>query len=876
MSWLLWAAFALATPAFAAPEDALDAATRPFFLKAVSEEAAGRAGPAGQLYRMVLTSDPGFLPASLGLGRSLEAVGDTAAAEALYRSLGDEADAVEALAQLVEARDPAEALALWRRLRTLRLGDSLPYREEARLLAGTEPLAAMAAYDTYVRLLDGATPHGPTLLALGAALVDAGLAADAEQRWRAYLDAFPAGDVALEVGARLDRLEVERAAESLTIGGSEPLPPEVLPRYAAAQAAMAAGDLDDAAEEGRALIAAAPRSAVAHALLADVLVALRAWEEAEVHAILACALAPDDPSNRVRLGLLLSEAYGGRRDREAVLELREAAVLRPGDTEVQLVLGRLEQALGSADPEGYVRAQAAYERALANGASGATAAEIAARLDALRHTPPSPPDVPPSRAPHLPAEALDHYRIASVYGRRGRTAEAVVELDAALAISPDAPVLLNKRAQLAGLSGAAVEPWLIRSLEADPDQPSVLLDLAAIAHKRGDAAGAEQRYAQAARLGSADAHYELAALAEARDDWAVVREQLAAYEAAAPGRASQKAPAATRLRERADARLWALRAGFGGGFALVVGLPLLFWARYRTARTLRDLLDTAPECWHDAARLLAALRHEVLKHNTTVLPAVAEALARGDTAPWEAFSARAPTLLAHFRSYLAQLEALGRRHGKRLDLRRRDPILGPMHTALARLARTRRPPRADDLHALSALINGDGYQAIGRLVREICVLPVTPERAQDVYKRIVTEPGFAGAPVPALGVVEREQGLAVRMFRADFEDILANVLRNALAAGAQRLDVELGAFDDPVTGHAWVEVAVVDDAPGSLTNAMIRGRYIGRGLGLAVDLINRHGGSIRVDARPDGRKAVVVQLPSVEAAPVEVEEWTVS
>jgi nitrogen-specific signal transduction histidine kinase len=72
-----------------------------------------------------------------------------------------------------------------------------------------------------------------------------------------------------------------------------------------------------------------------------------------------------------------------------------------------------------------------------------------------------------------------------------------------------------------------------------------------------------------------------------------------------------------------------------------------------------------------------------------------------------------------------------------------------------------------------------------------------------------------------------------------------------------------------------VEVAVVDDAPGTLTNAMIRGRYIGRGLGLAVDLINRHGGSIRVDARGDGRKAVVVQLPSVEAAPVEV-EWTVA
>ena len=60
---------------------------------------------------------------------------------------------------------------------------------------------------------------------------------------------------------------------------------------------------------------------------------------------------------------------------------------------------------------------------------------------------------------------------------------------------------------------------------------------------------------------------------------------------------------------------------------------------------------------------------------------------------------------------------------------------------------------------------------------------------------------------------------------------------------------------------------------------MIRSRYISRGLGLAVDLLNRHGGTIRVESATSGeggsnapRKAVVVQLPAVEAAPVEV-EW---
>jgi hypothetical protein len=304
-----------------------------------------------------------------------------------------------------------------------------------------------------------------------------------------------------------------------------------------------------------------------------------------------------------------------------------------------------------------------------------------------------------------------------------------------------------------------------------------------------------------------------------------------------------------------------------------VAVPLAYWGRRRSARTLRDLLDGHPSCWHEAARLLSGLRHEVLKHNTTVLPDVAAALARGDRAPWDALAARMPDLLDRFGAYLFAIEALGRRHGLRVDLRGKDPVLAPMWRAMRRLARARRPP--DDLLELSETINGAGYRAIGQMVREICVLPVDEPLVRGVYTRVSAEPGFAGTPLPALEVEERGAGLAVRMFRAELEDILANLLRNALAAGARRVAVVLDAVDDPVTGHAWVEVHVRDDAPGQLTNAMIRSRFIGRGLGLAVDLVNKHGGTISVQPG-DGDKAVVVQIPGVEAASVEVEEWTVA
>jgi predicted Zn-dependent protease len=857
----------LAALASAAPEDALDPAARPFYLRAVEEEDAGHPRPASKLYELVLSKDPGFVPASLGLGRCREAAGDISGAEAVYRGLGAEGDAVEALARLVA---PAEALTLWKRLETLRIGDPTPYREEALLLARTDASAALEVYTRYRELLLGGEPDATALLAVGAALVDGGRPVDGEALWRAYLTEWPQGAAVAEIRARLDRMEVERAAEALALGGSEPIPPGLAPRYAAAKAAMAAGRLDDAAIEAGALVAAAPRSADAHGMLADVLVAQRIWGEAEIQAIFARALAPDDAPNRVRLGMLLVEAYGGRRDREAVEELREAAELRPADTELQYALGRAEQRLGN-----FEGALVAYDHILASGESGATADDVRARVEALRREPPEPPDLPPATAPQLPPDADRHLRRALVFAKRGRTDEATAEFDLAVQAAPTSPFLLNKRATFARQVGDAVdaEPWLERSLEADPAQPAVLLELGDVAKKRGDRARAEDWYATAARLGSADAHFQLARLAEERDDWGEVGVELAAYEAGAPGEASLNAAGARELRARVDRRAWGIRLGVVGALSVVIGVPFVGWARYRTARTLRDLLDGAPECWHEAARLLAGLRHEVLKHNTTVLPDVADALARGDTGPWLAFSARVPTLLQHFQAYVGQLEALGLRHGYRLGLRRRDPILGPMHRALARLARMRRPGKPEELRALSEVINGAGYAAIGQIVREICVLPVTSARVHEVYDRIGKEPGFAGAPVPALQVHQREQGLAVRMFRADLDDILANLLRNALAAGAARLDVELGQYDDPVTGHGWVEVGVVDDAPGALTNAMIRGRYIGRGLGLAVDLINRHGGSIRVDPRPDGRKVVIVQLPSVEAAPVEA-EWT--
>jgi signal transduction histidine kinase len=151
------------------------------------------------------------------------------------------------------------------------------------------------------------------------------------------------------------------------------------------------------------------------------------------------------------------------------------------------------------------------------------------------------------------------------------------------------------------------------------------------------------------------------------------------------------------------------------------------------------------------------------------------------------------------------------------------------------------------------------------MMQEICVLKLTAGHIQRVYERVIGEPGIAGAAVPDLEVEATGEVLALRIFPNDLEDILANLLRNALAAGASWIGVRLGGSADPITGVEYVELAICDDAPGILTNQLLRRRHIGRGLGLAVDLVNRHEGEIRVEpGKKAGEKAVVVCFPRVE------------
>lgn len=833
----------------------LDEASAAFHTRAEQELAEGRFDRAQAYFRLVLRQNPGYVPAQLGLGRALEGAGDRDGAERLYVSLGTEPDAVEALARLVAARDPARALALWRQLQTLRLGDPEPYREEARLT--TDPEAARLAWERYVGLLLGAEPDITVGFRVADLLAAAGRAPEGEALLRAWLEAFPDGARAAEVRARLERMEVERLAAALVLPVGEPLrDPAALD---AVTGALAEGRLEDAERLARALVAANPRAPAAHGALADVLVARGDWSGAERHATLARDLGSDDAANHLRLGRLYEEAYGGRRAAEAAACFREAAALRPEDPEVLAALAEAEQRLGN-----WEAAREAWTRVERAAGAGPRAEAARERVAQLGRVPPVLGAVPPG-----PSAVPAAYRVALVYLRRGEVGKALDEVDQGLADAPASVPLLNLRARLLRQTGdeEGARAALEASLRVDPDQGPVHLALGEIALARGEDARAREHFQAAAARGAVDAWYQIAALDAARGDWTAVRAALRSFEAGG-GAGSLYAEAAGALRAEAEGRRRRVQVAVGGGGVLLIG-GLVGWGWWRRgAVDLRTFLDRAPGARHEAARLLASLRHEVLKHNTTVLPEVADALERGDTGPWEEWRARAPGIRERFRSTRARLEELAARCGVRVDLGR-DPVLGPMEAALRTLDR----PDPARVRAASEALNRVGYARIGALVQELGLLVITPKMIEAVMERLGGEPGIAGAPLPELEVRVGERVPAVRLYRDDLDDILANLLRNAVAAGARRIVVRLGEAVDPVSLQGWAEIRVYDDAPGMVTNAMIRSRAISRGLGLAMDLVARHQGTLRVEAA-EGGKELVVELPGVEAAPVEV-EWTV-
>jgi signal transduction histidine kinase len=279
------------------------------------------------------------------------------------------------------------------------------------------------------------------------------------------------------------------------------------------------------------------------------------------------------------------------------------------------------------------------------------------------------------------------------------------------------------------------------------------------------------------------------------------------------------------------------------------------------------------------------MRHEVLKHNTTLLPTVADALERGDRGP--ALDASgillggqgAAGVIDLWDRYIGELEAIGNSHGVRLNLRYIDEQIAPMCSAFdslrqlaPRLHKGRPEVMVERIREISTAVNDVGYRELGKLLHEVCVLEVDEALLKETWTRVAREPGIVGERVPA-PVFEAGENLRVRVFREDFSDILANLLRNACEAAMSdragpkvRIGVRVVEEMDAITGLSWVAIRVLDNASAELSNEMIHSRRIGRGIGLALDLAKRSQGSLVVEPEAGWSKAVVLRLSMAEEA----------
>jgi tetratricopeptide (TPR) repeat protein len=355
----------------------------------------------------------------LGLARARERQGDRRAAEATLRTLPMDADAVEALAALLVEERPAESVALYRTLGTLRLGDPAPLLFEAEAaLRARDVGGSVTAFERYLTF-DGASRSPDRvvelMVGLATAYKDAGDREAAKMWLRRAIEQAPEGALAEEARARLDRVIVEEAADSLALGGAEELDPTLSAALDLARRALAEGDPQAAARRLEELSSVAPRSPEIWGALGEARLALGDVSGAEQSLMTAVALQPDEANWRVSLGRLIAVEYAGRRHREAIEELSVALTLRPSWTELRYHLGVLHQESGEGS-----RPSAPWRSTYAPRRRGSSPRPRASPSPGSPDPRPEAPSVerlsavPPEG---VPPEAWRRYRLAQVYLR---------------------------------------------------------------------------------------------------------------------------------------------------------------------------------------------------------------------------------------------------------------------------------------------------------------------------------------------------------------------------------------------------------------------------------------------------------------------------
>ncbi len=721
--------------------------------------------------------------------------------------------------------------------------------------------------------------------------------------YRELLASHPGSSQAQGVAGLLDDLELERELQRLNETRGFGPTADAEAAYRRGLSSFRSGDVEAAATQLEAAIAASPWFPKAYYSLGVVRARQARFAEAVDALQRAVAMDPTDYQAHITLGLIYKKEFAGAEDARAIKHLAAALRLRPDLLVLHMRLGEL---YARTDRE---KAQEHYERF-------------------VRSAEPSDPDV--GRA----QRALEDLEREI---QRDEPVAIMPPAEASLrALDPDLQRIINE-AYLRGTKYqdlAQAEKILLDALDRFPDEPEVYNQLARVAYLQ-DRLGDARRYwetsltlaadqvevherigillvrempdeaiphlQRAADLGSLTARYLLAELL-----WDQTRPWQASPELdrylAEAGEYEAHYDKAVALREEIDRRL--LQYYLASAILLVLVSIWPTWRIYRRYRgkSLGQLLERDPKSFPEVARILSLIRHEILKHNTAFLADVGSALAVddpdadaraavlaqrlfGDGRPPMPSDTREPARLpgihGRFLGYVEELDKVGRAHRVTLNLQRKDPIFGPMihafealskHEAELRHVGIIRPKRRADLARVLArageVLGRQAFDRLSGLIRELCVVNVDGAMIESVYAQLIGEAQFVNQQIAPLLVAGG--GAPVRIFRTDLEDVLVNLLRNSLRSSLSYarppvgLAVDLVIETDEITGLSTLAIRIKDRSPEQLSNEMLRGRYVERGMGITVDLLSRYDGSIAVEPEPGWDKAVVVRLFVVE------------
>jgi Tfp pilus assembly protein PilF len=795
------------------------------------------------------------------------------------------------------------------------LGEVATLAAKARQLGGNRPeivtLQARAAAasgqldeaERFYRQAVALAPANATLaLAFGDFLRERGRDELALEQYRRVA----AGDPQFELAARRSfELEVEREARHFGLQrADERVPERAVQLYERARQQAAAGQLAEAERAAREALRVAPGYGLARVELARLQEGRGDRPGAEQSYLLALAL----DSGRLEAYAGLVELYlatptDGRAAQAALLAER-ALSQQPDRAELHLLAARAHRAAGD-----LVRALGHVDRYLARDGAGTDQPEALAlqrELGAL---------VGAQSAALQPAVGVGAGSTAKAL-QRARAHLTRGETDAALAVLARIeggallPEVLNLQAAILSAAGRPEEARqaLVRSLEVAPGQPELRLRLGRVLAGLRRAAEARVELVRAERQGSAEARLELAQLdaaerpgvtgvvADARNVVALWQAQERLSELLAASSEPRLRAAARPLHEAVQIRLWRV---FGLGVAALLALLAAVWsARQRRygGLSLAELLEQKPELGPELQRVLSAIRHEVLKHNALLLRGLVTALRSGEPLGDRGRHAEralcgdasSPGAATRLKGYAEQLRQLGRSHGVRLNLEQRDAalsaLLGGFDELLATRAALRECEQASPVarrrlaarleRALDRILD-EGAGQLDALLDEVRLLHVDAARLRAVFEAVRREPGLAMQPIGALELdAAAELPVALELPAAAFDDVLANLIRNALQASLQdaalrpvAVGVHVQRRLDPVTGHERAAFLVRDRSSQPLDAQALQGGYIERGLGLTADLAARHDGTLElITGEPGWSKAVALVVPCAEAA----------